>query len=504
MLSKPPVLPHIIFFTSSTTQPPFVEGLAHALTGRNGHDHQYRMLRTASEILPTVEATQVCVLIANCLRKEEITELYNILPSLEPRVADGTLRILVLNSLGHPGLGTLLRARSTLEVVELPITLKILQHKLKIAIQVALQNFLKTNADSKTSTRKKVKSAGVGVSWQSAMDFHADFWWIPGPKNIRNVVGVWLIDLLGPGPSVGVWEEILGMERAGEKGWAWRSRGGGDDLFNTPDGRWVFYGKQPEFSWQKNLWSFVSKHPMLAFYPTAESDPQYVRFEHRGDEGLLFLENSRHTRGMLPRIQRSFETRMGIGLGPDESEEVDWKDHTGAVGVVLPPKDQPVDETGQKVHPFRNALQSSKEAKRKLGLHDLSVQGVSSGTEAYEKIQFSADIIAVNGVPGVGVFTDVIVYDVNSVGATLLLQPPAGVVGDRFECRFKFDVGETRMECSMVLELGQIEFSESDRQLVSGDFRRGDYETLSGILERLEERKRELKNFYAIARGEAG
>lgn len=504
MLSKPKVLPSIFFFSSSAPQSQTVDEMGRALILRNGSDHHYRVIRDSEEIVTAVESTFITVLIANCVCKEDVTDLYNVLPRLEARVATGTFRILVLNSLGHPGLASLLRARSTLEVIELPINLKALQHKIKIAAQVTQQSFLRLQTDSKADVRKKVKSAGMGVSWQSAMDFYADFWWIPGPKNIRNVVGVWLIDILGPGPAVGVWEEVPGMERGGETAWAWRSRSGADDHFDTPDGRWVFHGKQPEFSWQKNLWSFVSKHPMLAFYPTSEREPQYIRLEHRPDEGLLFLENSHHTRTLLPRIQASFESRVGIGPGSDTSSEVDWNDHTAAPGVNLPKKKDQAIDTAPKVHPFRNALQATQEAKNRLGLGDLAVQGVSSGAAAYVKIQFSVEVLAVNGVPGPGALTDVIVYDVNEMGATLLLQPPIGAVGDRYQCRFNFDVGESRMECTMELELSSIEFSQEDRQLVSGGFRTGNFENLSSILERVEERRRELKNFYAAARGEAG
>ncbi len=521
MKSSRSVAPTLLFLSRSVTEPSVIEALHRGLQVTPGID--YRVLREASSIPAAVDGAPVALLIANCLVKEDIAELYNVLPSLAARVSIGTLRVIVFNTIGHPRLSSLLRSRSALEVVEFPTTIKAIQHKLKIALAMAQKSFTAA-AESRgltTAFKAEAKAApkviGKEVVWQSATEFFADVWWIPGRKNIRNVVGVWLIDILGPGPVVGTWEEMPNLERAGEKGWVWRPRSIAEDIFQTREGRWIFFGKQPEFSWQKNLWSFISKQPFFAYYPNAATEPEYTRFEFRPTEGLLFLENSRHTESLLGRIQATFESRLGFSLSSNDSAEVDWKDgqgngerkptangewneHGSSVGVDFGKKDLRIDTKG-KVHPFRNALTPSEVASNALGFKDLAIEGVTSGGETFAKIELNVEILRKNDVVGAGEIKSVKVYDLSEAGATLLFQPGVPRSGDRFLLRIKFDSGETRMECSMEWVLTSIEFSDENQLLAFGDFRAGDFDPLFTILDKLQARKLELKNFYAVARG---
>src|SRR5690606_1139383 len=102
----------------------------------------------AELIAPTTESERD-VLLANCLLKEDIADLYNALPSFESRVAEGTLRILVLNSIRHPRLGQLLRSRCPIEILEIPMTLKALQYKMKNSLTFVHQSWQKAQTQKK-------------------------------------------------------------------------------------------------------------------------------------------------------------------------------------------------------------------------------------------------------------------------------------------------------------------------------------------------------------------
>jgi hypothetical protein len=533
--------PSLILFARSVTQPAIVDALHRSLSATR--EVRYHTTGDTEEVRRHVEGANRVVLIANCLLKEDIADLYNSLPMFESRVTQGTLRILVLNSIRHPRLGPLLRSRSALEIIEIPVTLKALQYKLKHALTFVQQSWRRleeakrrgeTELTAAVSTRETpgAKSSAHDVQWQSAYDFDYDTWFLPSPKNIRNVVGSWLIDLIGPGPAIGTWEEIPGIERSGEKGWAWRLRAGVEEIFQTPGGRWIFFGKQPEFSWQKNLWSFVAKTPMFGFFKDEARDPTYVRFEYRGREGLFFVENSGHTTNLLPRIQATLESRLGFGRadGEDENESVEgafgswdtpldegedpefdrtrtgdsdsapgWKDHTGAIGAGFRGKDHAVPtEKGGK--PWRNALTPDEKLARDVGLTAVKNPGIEAGGKTFDRIQLVAEAFRRNG-ENIPPAKNLFLYDVNEAGATLVLPRGVGSVGDRIHLRILLDTGRAKLECTMVWEFANVDADLGGDRLASGVFRSGEFDPLFALLDQLEARKKELGDFFKLGKG---
>ncbi len=537
--------PSIILFSRSSNQPAFLEPMHRGLTAAS--DIDYKLTSRADDLAGFIAASPRVVLLVNCLMKEDIADLYNVLPNFAARVADGTLKILVLNSIGHPRLGSLLRSRAAVEILEVPTTLKAVQYKLKSAIGGVHQSYQKAAAararddqavdldptlGTKTrSARAKPKPAGQEVLWQSPVEFNYDYWWIPGRKNIRNVVGVWLIDLLGPGPVIGTWEELPGVERAGEKAWAWRPRSIAEETFQTPDGRWIFFGKQPEFSWQKNLWSFVSKTPMFAYYADGQNAPEFVRIEYLPDEGLLFRENSEFAKGLLARVQATFESRLGGRTGTEAEPEEDvrgnfdgwdfsvdapegtpkklesvpskegsagWKDHTGAQGVDFKGRDLRIENRPAKSK-FRNSL-TPDSAGEKLGLFPVENPGVTSGGDAFDRLEIRVKVLRKNG-NALSDSPEILIYEVTESGSILLLRDLTNRLGDHFVLRFSLDTGDSKLECTMDWELTSIDLALEDGMLVTGSFRGGDFDPLFVLLDRLDARKKELKDFYSAARG---
>jgi hypothetical protein len=502
--------PRLIFFSKSVLEPSLIESLHLAL--KSGTDYHYRHSASLEEVREVINRSTRVVWLANCASKEEIAEIYPALASFEPRIADGTLKVVLLNTARHPKLRDIVRARVGVEVVDLPVTTKALQYKLKNALISAHLNYLKISdvidtsivvgSESKTSLRTKPKVLGADVLWQPAAEFDYDFWWIPDGKSIRLVVGVWLIDLIGPSPAAGTWESVPDLGEDGERAWMWRSRWLADEAFQTRDGRWVFFGKQaPEFSGMKNTWAFIGRKPKLAYFENGKTKARVVRFEYRTEDGFLACENSASAKVMLPQIQATFSQIPG---GPARPTETD------AIGVLadtydefeLPPE-IPADESAKNLVTGETSgpLTPTSELGVHLGLGEVSNAGVSAGAQAFAKMSFGVDVIRKNGELGDADMKPPSVYHVTKTGATLLLEPPNAEVGDRFHFRFKFATGTSMTECMMEWEMTDIEMAFEEKLLAKGDFVSGDLAPLAHVLDKLEERKRELKDFYTMARG---
>ena len=272
--------------------------------------------------------------------------------------------------------------------------------------------------------------------------------------------------------------------------------------------------------------------PLFAFYPDGGVSPDYVRIEYRPDEGLLFMENSNFTGALLARIQSTFESRLGgraFTEAPPEKESgnfdgwdfkisthgsvtqeesssgqdggVKWNDHTGAVGASFhrDPVPVPIEPELPGSGQARDVLTPDQELGPKLGLAAVSA-GVSSGVDAFEKIELHVSMLRKNGTT-IEKSPEIMLYEVNESGAILLIRELGNRLGERLLLRFSLDSGDFKMECSMDWELTSIDLSLDDAMLVTGVFRSGDFEPLFVLLDRLDARKKELKNFYSAARG---
>ena len=126
---------------------------------------------------------------------------------------------------------------------------------------------------------------------------------------------------------------------------------------------------------------------------------------------------------------------------------------------------------------------------------------MTAGAKSFAKFSFGVDVVRKNGELGDADMKPPSIYHVTKTGATLLLEPPNAEVGDRFHFRFKFATGEKTSECLMEWEMTEIEMAFDQKLLAKGDFVSGDLAPLAVTLDELEERKRELKEFYHRARG---
>jgi hypothetical protein len=152
--------------------------------------------------------------------------------------------------MNHPRVIALLKSKGIHEIIDFNTNIKALNHKIKNSFLLVTQTFQRLqNQNIRASTvigneaaaraRAARNESTNEIQWEKPNEHPNDIWWIPSSKNLRNVMGRWLIDMLGPGPAAGAWEETT-YERNGERGWVWKPRISTDLTFMPRSGRsWV-------------------------------------------------------------------------------------------------------------------------------------------------------------------------------------------------------------------------------------------------------------------------
>jgi len=286
--------------------------------------------------------------------KNELVEVMNFLVTMADRIASGSLRVMVISRINHPKIPLMLKGKGAGEVLDYNVTAKALGFKLNTSLKLVHQSVervrkaaAKAAADphqqharhaSKPLSGQTIKQSDSGSQtvWDKPLDFASDIWLVTNKKNVRCVLGRWLIHLLGPGPSIGTWE-ATDLKFQGETGWEWKPRQGKESSFIADEGRWIFFGRQPEFIWAKKLWSFVSNHPTLAFYNGL--DPYHYRMLCEKGDKLIIPENSKFATDKLDGIKRTIDSSIKFRddkkKGSDTSEAVIFDDFSQADGGVI-------------------------------------------------------------------------------------------------------------------------------------------------------------------------
>lgn len=269
----------------------------------------------AAAILQTQKAT-LAVCIVCITEKSELVSLLSLLETTAAQIASGTLRVIAINKLPHEKIPLMLKGKGCSEVLDFKVGKKEFNFKLNTYIKLSRQSHQRLVKDAELSgsdvskkslskiAAKNNQDSKTEVVWDKALDFTSDFWLITNKKHIRNVLGQWLIQILGPGPASGNWVKSA-LTCGGEQGWEWKVGPQFLTTFQINEGNWVFFGRQPEFSWQDNLWSLVSKQPALVFY-LGEEALQYRMVSEDGKR-LLISENSKQGKKFLDAIQNTID-----------------------------------------------------------------------------------------------------------------------------------------------------------------------------------------------------
>ncbi|MCM0605995.1 MAG: hypothetical protein KA715_07880 [Xanthomonadaceae bacterium] len=269
----------------------------------------------AAAVLQTQKASiAVCLICVS--EKSDLVSLMSLLETTSPEITAGTLRVIAINKLAHEKIPLMLKGKGCFEVLDFKVGKKEFNFKLNNYIKLARQahNRLVKDAELSGSDVSKKSLSKIAaknnqdgktvISWDKQLDHSSDFWLITNKKNIRNVLGQWLIQILGPGPASGSWEKSE-LTLGKKQGWEWKVGPQFLDTFKVSEGRWIFFGREPEFSWKDNLWSLVSRQPVLAYY--VENEPTAYRMISEDPKRLLITENSKHGNNFLEAIQKTID-----------------------------------------------------------------------------------------------------------------------------------------------------------------------------------------------------
>lgn len=257
--------------------------------------------------------------------KTELMSALTFLAAMTPRISVGTVRVIIINKITHPKIPLMLKGKGASEVLDYQINQKAMSFKFNTYLKLVHQAYeKKVKNESKLPVQKgtlgsNVKGSsskvalsqpgdsGAEIVWEKALNFKSDIWLVNSKKDVRCVLGRWLIHLVGPGPTAGNFEPST-LTFAGEKGWVWTPRKGKEKEFVKDEGKWVFFGRQPEFLWKSNVWSFVSNHPTLAFY--VGEDATVFRMLCENGVKLMIPGNSESAKKLMPQIHESIQNTI--------------------------------------------------------------------------------------------------------------------------------------------------------------------------------------------------
>jgi len=150
------------------------------------------------------------------------------------------------------------------------------------------------------------------------LTIESDCWILDVIQGAKFIMGRWMLEVVGPGPSAGSWKPChdTGTDA---KAWEWVTRKADDFRFVTNEGKWIYTGRQPEFNWQTNIWRFVGDAPELCFC-TATQDTQGhttrqvvgYRFRLREGNNLEIAQNSVQAMHKYAFMEATFKSSMNL------------------------------------------------------------------------------------------------------------------------------------------------------------------------------------------------
>lgn len=257
------------------------------------------------------------VLVVLLPNKNELIQVLGILASLKKRIDRGVIRVIVYDLMNNDKAIAVLKQKGAAETLVEGLTQKALVHKLQRHIQIVLAK-RKTAKDAKADEVTTFKGSANGgaqasdpervkLAFVPAVENENDCWLLKNKKDFKFVRGMWLGEMIGPGPSAGSWAELSAGAKGRSGTYLWTPKGSGSvDPFVPGKGGWYFTGRQPEFVWKSNRWRFLGESPSLCFKPL-DGGSTVFRFRAPAPGSLEVALNSAVAKGKLQSIIQTFQ-----------------------------------------------------------------------------------------------------------------------------------------------------------------------------------------------------
>jgi hypothetical protein len=342
---------HVVVSSPKATLPVAVATFVEQI--KSQASFSYSQAARFDEVGEHIPAEATGALIVLCIQdKDEFVYALQFLTSNEMRIQQGTLKILVFSRMSNPRVLSILKSKGVFDIPDFNISIKAFSYKVQKVVQMieqSIENTRRATANGEQSAAIKAGRAGAGgrgsnsasfkVIWENPIEHFSDFWLLLNPKHARYVIGKWMINFYGPGPSSGTWE-LTPLEENGEKGWMFNPRVLTDSTFYQDAGRWVFFGNCPEFSWEQRIWYFISKRPALYFYSGSEIrhkkiyslESGDVQIHSNSDTGKSLKDAITSTIEASIRLQTDRGTKKGNAVFEQEiAAEFDFRDTANEV-----------------------------------------------------------------------------------------------------------------------------------------------------------------------------
>ena len=293
---------------------------------------QFEMLPSIKDATSFLKQTSKALLLLVMAQKDDLVGTLEFLAVFQNQIKSGVIRVIVVDLLKHPKVPGMLQSKGCRDLLEPTASSKAILYKIQQMIQIIEKaaanspaNFdKKIDSSSKQGSGKDKNSesrdTGKEIKFVEALQLPSDCWLLANKKDARNVMGRWLIEMVGPGPAAGSWNEFNGSKTE----WEWvPKKTDTKDPFILDLGKWIYKGRQPEFIWKTNRWQFVSNEPSLGFL--VEGAPSIMRFQLE-KTALLFAENSQHAKNKLRLIQATFDSEVRFDADKKEGSKGQKRD----------------------------------------------------------------------------------------------------------------------------------------------------------------------------------
>jgi hypothetical protein len=272
--------------------------------------------------------------------KDELVGAINFFKLTATAIKQKIIRVVVFNQLVNDKVEGALTSLGCAEVLGFEVTGKAFLHKLQRHLKlVRAPSSSNTNGAGKISaTASAAKGNGSAndelnaasktvIKMTEPLPHSEDYWLFRTPPDAKRIMGRWLVELVGPGPAIGEWLAVATKQK--EKGastFEWRPRQK-DGPFSTPNGSWIFVGRQVDFVWRNDRWRFVGDTVSLTFRRGEEIVAK--RFFSDGTDVFHIATNSELAKARLKEIEATFsgENRLDAKKtnAPVEEEDLDFK-----------------------------------------------------------------------------------------------------------------------------------------------------------------------------------
>ena len=314
------VITSVIVCLADGVAPPFISDLENQVSRHE--NTKVIKINNITTALPQIQQSEKSVFIVGLSDKSDLVNFLKILETIKTQLESGLHKVIAINKLEHPKIPQMLKSQGCSEVLGLKLGQKEFYFKVNNYIKLVSQahsRLLKSaklkGTDLSKDSKKNIDKLGAQnsrdtkaqIQWDTPITLESDFWIITNKRNARSVLGRWLIQILGPGPTSGTWVKS-GITLNEESGWEWKIKPEYEPKFKKNEGSWFFFGREPEFVWKLNMWSFVSEHPTLAFY--VEKEAKHYRFLCENKSKLLIAENSEFSKKFIEAIRETIDSSI--------------------------------------------------------------------------------------------------------------------------------------------------------------------------------------------------